>query len=197
MEQKSCGVAVRVKNKIKHMAKTCDFITRIKAVNGSVALFVVRRSKYFFILMSLVGCNQSLIQKDLSLDPQLTPYAKEFVTTSEAYGHPLVIDNLSMHFGTNLGPDILGECWAKNKGINGTPTVLISSELWPDLSEIERKAVVFHELGHCVLWLEHDENWIRIGPDYITRSIMYPYIQPEIIYLNYWNYYMNELFNGP
>jgi hypothetical protein len=54
-------------------------------------------------------------------------------------------------------------------------TVVVDKEYWGRLSDDERKLLIFHELGHCVLGRKHvptfhsDENYV-FTPD----SIMYP-----------------------
>jgi len=198
MVQKLCGAAVQMKNKIKLMVKTCDFITRIKAVNGFVVLFVIKRSSYFFLLLSLFGCNRHLpIHKVVSIDPILQPYVNEFVQAAAANGHPVTIDNLSMHFVNTLPATTNGECYMMAEGNDGTPLIYINANTWPSWSEALRKGITFHEMGHCILWLEHDTTMIITSrSDFIPRSIMYPYSLNDYIYLTYWNYYMNELFNG-
>lgn len=84
-----------------------------------------------------------------------------------------------------------------NQGTTGVPLVQISSDEWPNLGTVQRQALLHHELGHCVLWLQHDPTWITTpDDDYIPKSIMYPYIESEEVYVKYWNYYVYELFTG-
>lgn len=190
MVQKLCGVVARAIIKIKNMVKTCDFTTRINAVSGFVVLFVVKRNNLFVILFSLIGCQeQSYV---VFIDPVLQPYAQSFIESGQSVNYPIVIDNLVMKFSTNLPVNINGQC-----ALRQTPIILINKYVWSLLPEITKKALVFHELGHCVLYLQHDMIWIMIGSDTIPRSIMYPYLQKDLVYLNHWDYYINELFNGP
>jgi hypothetical protein len=157
-----------------------------------------------FIAVLLLGCNRSLtVPKIVSIDPALQSYVDAFVAAGHAAGHNIVIDNLTMHFATNSQMngntgDAVGECMMMDEGTTGTPRVLIDSDAWVLFSEPVKQAIIFHELGHCVLWLQHDTTEITTSRwDYIPRSIMYPYVQMTITYEEYWNYYTMELFNGP
>jgi hypothetical protein len=198
MGQRLCIVDALTSIKTRLMERTCDCIILIKSVIDTSVLFAVKRSKYIFILLSLVGCNRALpIQKMLSIEPALQPYVQEFEAAGASVGHKIIVDNLSMHFVTNLPAETLGECWMMNRGASGTPRIFMNANVWPSLTVSQQKAVAFHELAHCVLWLVHDTTWITMGINYIPRSIMYPYIQSGYVYDTYWSYYVNELFNGP
>lgn len=153
-------------------------------------------NKIILILLVLTGCNQNIKrQSELSLNKDLAPYVQEFIQAGVSVGKRVVVDDLSLHFSDRLDADVAGQCQPNDKGTYGTPTILISTKYWPSLTEILRRQVMFHELGHCVLWLDHDETWVTIGQDYIPRSIMYPSMQNEYIYAVHWDYYVNELFN--
>lgn len=157
------------------------------------------RSKEIILLLSFVlaGCNQHLKPyKILSIDPQLQPYFYSFLKDAADLGHPILVDNLSMHFVTNLIPSSHQGVCEKNKN---PPRILISLQYWQSFQEIEKKALVYHELGHCVLGLEHDNEYICFSEynECIPRSLMYPYSISAWFYSKYWNYYASELFNGP
>jgi len=202
MVQKLCGAIAPMKTKIKLMAKTCVSIILTKMLHGFVVLFADKRSNLFITIFFLVGCNQKLQHtKMVSIDPSLQPYADQFVAAGQASGHNIVIDDLSMHFAPSAdmqaASDVVGECFMMNNGQDQTPILLIDSDFWATISEPVKQGLTFHELGHCVLFLYHDTVSITTSlNDYIPRSIMYPYISNEIVYITYWLYYTNELFNG-
>jgi hypothetical protein len=148
------------------------------------------------LLLSLAGCNTKLhIEKLVSIDPTFQSYVNDFVREGKAVGKNIVIDNLSIHFTNNLTGETLGECFSYNHGTDGTPLILINSQDW--LAEIDdyKRIVMFHEMGHCVLWREHITTFN--GPFGYITSIMFPYIQNDVsIYYSNWSYYMKELFYG-
>lgn len=151
-------------------------------------------NKVLFVISFLIGCS-SPEPKVLFVDKAFTSYVEEFIHAGASVNHPVTVDNLIIVFSTELDDDILGVC---EQTTDGTPRIQISLQNWVTSIEIEKKAVVFHELGHCVLWLDHDEVWINtLQSDNVPRSLMYPYIEDAYIYTKYWNYYINELFNGP
>lgn len=149
-----------------------------------------------FIL--LTGCMTRFIApKAVSIDPELQPYINEFLIDARVNGVNVVIDDLIVKFASNLGTDILGDCYMNDRGQDGPPLVQISIDEWPTLGPYQRQSLLFHELGHCVFWYEHDQSWVTtpLG-DYIPKSIMFPYIEPENIMETYWNYYVIEFFTG-
>jgi hypothetical protein len=70
----------------------------------------------------------------------------------------------------------------------------IEKQYWDAASELLKEQLIFHELGHCELNLEHTEEKINTPFGSIPKSIMFPYIfanQPY--YEAYKEYYFNEL----
>ena len=142
----------------------------------------------------LVGCNRSLkIEKQVSIDPVFQTLVNDFVADGKANGRNIVIDNLIVRFTDKLTSETLGECFMYNGGQDGNPTILINYQDWIYETPTRQKVVFYHEMGHCVLFREHNVTYLPNG--YVT-SIMYPYIQWDDVYLNNWVWYMWELFNG-
>lgn len=144
-----------------------------------------------FIL--LTACNQSLqVDKGVSITSDFKPYVQDFIDEGKAVGKTIVIDNLSIHFIPALDGSVIGECWDRGHGTTGIPSILISKEYWDYANDVERRVLLFHEMGHCVLWRDHVETWQPFG----VTSIMYPYLEGWTMYTNNWAYYMHELFYG-
>jgi hypothetical protein len=152
----------------------------------------------FLIIYSLLGCNTSLaLPKHVVIDPVFQPFVQDFIQDAASVGHPIIIDNLVIHFTTKLELIYLGECQDWSHGRYGTPIIKISQQNWSSLQLQARKSLLYHELGHCVLWLDHDDSWITTSlGDSIPRSLMYTSGDYSIAELKYWSYYINELFNG-
>lgn len=66
-------------------------------------------------------------------------------------------------------------------------TVVLNQDLWFKLRPITQKAVVFHELGHCVLNLGH-------APD-DALNLMTPYILPSDQIAENWDLLLDKLFS--
>lgn len=151
------------------------------------------------IAVALVGCNQKLkVQKVYSVPAVFQEYVDGFEDEAKAVGKPIFVDNISIRFSKpgQLDDNTLGQCTDMNKGEYGTPHIEMNIDDWDDMSLTERKAVLYHELGHCVLWRDHDEGYVTENGEYIVKSIMFPYIQDDGTYLRHWSYYMHELFYG-
>ena len=141
----------------------------------------------------LTGCNRHLeVAKIVSIEPRLQSYVSNFVQEGANVGSSIIIDNLIVRFTNKLDASTLGECWDYHDGTEGNPTIYINYNDWLTQTETRRKVVMFHELGHCVLWRGHNETYTNGIP----TSIMYPYIGSDSDYLNNWAYYMQELFHG-
>lgn len=71
--------------------------------------------------------------------------------------------------------------------------ILVLKEHWDTLGYFQKEILIFHELGHCVLHLPHNEEIKR----HKFVSIMSHWILSlsEAIYVEYREYYLNELFN--
>lgn len=145
------------------------------------------------LLLLLIGCQATHIPKGVIIEAQLQPYVDDFIAEGKSQGKSITIDNLIAKFA-HLDEDTLGECWRYDNADDGTPKILIDIDSWEDETDVERRVLLFHELGHCVLNREHIETWDING--LIVSSIMYPYLESESMYSRNWTYYMWELFHG-
>ncbi len=147
----------------------------------------------YILLIFTIGCNQKLVvPKRVEIEPTLQIYVDNFLSEAKNQGKTIVIDNLLVSYSSHLKPTTLGECYMYDRGTIGNPTIHINTLGWDGKQEILKTEIMFHELGHCVLWREHISAWTN-G---IVSSIMYPFIQSPDMYTNNWDYYMGELFNG-
>jgi hypothetical protein len=72
--------------------------------------------------------------------------------------------------------------------------IVIDSEYWEKSDSYEREALVFHELGHCVLDKDHNSSMVSFlyFLDHRPKSIMHPYSFYQYRY--YRDDYIKELF---
>jgi len=136
----------------------------------------------FKILTNLILIFLSSCASGFHYDEELLPYVLKFQYNSEIYGGKYIeIENLKIVFKdtTWLSPNTIGVCFLG--GI--TPTINIKPDFWEYASESEREALIFHELGHCILKQAHRKD---------RMSIM----KPELIYdfYSHEDYYLKELF---
>lgn len=67
----------------------------------------------------------------------------------------------------------------------------IDPDYWQITSETKKEVLLFHELGHCVLGRDHDEQRVYYT---VPKSIMYPYLF-DFAFQKYRSYYVEELKN--
>ena len=140
----------------------------------------------------------------VSIDPQLQPYVNDFVADAASVGRTITIANLVVQFAPDLAMNRLGETIGECKvqyyqgNVYGNPTILIAKPFFEGAVDWSRHTLMYHELGHCVLFRVHRFDWFSIwGPDliehYIASSIMYPYILDPVDAQMFATYYVSEL----
>ena len=107
---------------------------------------IMRRIMSLIALMSL-GCSQE--QVFTSIDDDLRPYVQEFYSHLP---HPEIV-SITVKFGVI---DDGGQCIKTNTSQH--VTVIVNQDQWPAWCDEQKRAVVFHELAHCVLGREHTEQ---------------------------------------
>lgn len=141
-----------------------------------------------------IGCAQSFQvepTKELTIIPELMQYVEQFQADSNDLGRPLTIDNLIVQFDT-LDNRVIANC---TRG-NGTPVIRFSTTYYNYYksqgmdSDIER--VMYHELGHCILNLDHNDT--KSGQYNWPSSIMNTYHFAGWLYSQYKHNYLLELF---
>ncbi len=124
-------------------------------------LYQTKTVFYFLFCIGLylfTGC-----QKE-SIPTEFEKYINTFLDEAKKRGRSVDIKNpkLVLQFIDSQG---VSECTlSKNK-----KTVSISSNDWKRFDELGREALIFHELGHCLLGLDHNNCQL---PDGSSKSIM-------------------------
>ncbi len=150
------------------------------------------------ISLMLVGCERPGHIPIVNIAPEAQPFVNRFVQTAHAEGIQLEITDLQINFVNDIpsdrpGTTTLGECFMG--GPDSTPHIRLNRSSWVDMDELLHEALVYHELGHCILRREHDESFITDLGEGIPKSIMYPYLLDEGVYLRHHDHYLIELFN--
>lgn len=131
--------------------------------------------KVVCLALMLSACGK----KEAVVDPELSEYAMRFeremgVTT----------EGINMGFGSLKSPSV-GLCSIKN----GEVRITIDRAFWDTIGEEQREHLMYHELGHCAMGLDHDNS---IMGNNCPKSMMYPYLFVNC-YLNHRDYYISEL----
>lgn len=136
------------------------------------------------LALALTACEKNKIY---NVDPAIQPYVDRFTRASNEVDHPIVVDNLVANIKTLSNPQWAGQCDINNE----TPTVSLSAAWWPTFNDSMREQLVFHELGHCVLGRQHNNDVDQYG---VPVSIMYGQMSWESIYLVHRADWFIELF---
>lgn len=112
----------------------------------------------------------------------------------DCLNHSMVkkIEYPSITFG-NLPGTRVGVCTMYS---DGNWEITVDREYWNTASKESRIGLIFHELGHCILHRQHEEQYVVTqNNDQIPKSLMYPYNFYDIEYSDFWDYYSKELFS--
>lgn len=102
-----------------------------------------------FCFFLLVGCGST----EAKVDPELASFVEDFLADARAFG----VGEGHWHEVSSVGFADLGDlslagmCYTKSRKVE------IASVHWPYQGPCVRRALLYHELGHCVLDLEHSE----------------------------------------
>lgn len=162
-------------------------------------LILLSKISYIALTFSLLSCgavgslSEDYIPKnytdlpDLELDPILFQYVREFEKEAKSRGLDISyrLDKLRQLTWDSLERPKVGTCTSHSNSI-GTMVwtrVVVSPKL---TNNTYIRAVMFHELGHCVLGLDHRGGEIA--------SIMSPSLTNKTYYDNNWELLVDDLF---
>ena len=139
---------------------------------------------YCLAAFALIGCgrpeqaNQAVITVDAALAPYLARFTQDIGVSSDGISASLV----------DLNAATAGECI---KQADGSKQIQINITWWSNADDDGKEQLMFHELGHCAMGLQHvadvDSNGCPI-------SIMYPYVFGNTLcYTGNKHYYFREL----
>ena len=146
-----------------------------------------------FIILISIGCGN--VKQDIDdITTLAAPKTRSFNTTDHTfqpytesfYDH---IKDIRIDIPINFLPlkaGIGGQCVTY---YTGEKEIFISMAMWPELGEIQRMLLIWHEMGHCHLNRAHDYGIVDGRP----ASIMYPYVLDDELFLDNEDYYIREL----
>jgi hypothetical protein len=123
--------------------------------------------------------------------PEFHPYLESFKKDADTY--KVRVDFYKM---VTVFSSMKGESPVAAYCLPATNTVVVSINTWNSIDFKTRKALLYHEWGHCLLKRDHTDD-----VDYSTmcpKSLMFPYIDPlQRCYRLYESSYNKELFTNP
>lgn len=110
----------------------------------------------------------------------------------EELGNPYYkIEDVPVNFGDTENKDFDGVCFSYS---DGTKEVIIKKSFWDTASIIQKRILIFHELGHCALGRSHDDETVEHKGIVYKTSIMHPTIPDSVQYLKAESEFRRELF---
>lgn len=149
------------------------------------------------LLLSCTTIDRSLVNSTTSITyihPTLIPILMDFEYEATVRGVFLTRDNLSMNFGEirdKPTSKVVGYCM---KSSLGRMTLMFHTPSWDFMDEYEQEALVFHELGHCLLDRAKHCDTISYkmgGP----ISLMNQWVLDSSYYKSHREEILDELFN--
>ena len=163
--------------KLKH------FLNRIRIAVGF----------YSVILSSCVSVtSDSLIDmsEKVVVNPELQPYFDEFIemcakySESKEHCRERLPGFIGFGFGYMNSSEMVGYCIHTGRFFNHLSFSVIHEKYFKTLPEFQKRDLVFHELGHCLLGLDHTED-----------GIMKPSLDSSWYYEYNWDDYAHEMFS--
>lgn len=161
-------------------------------------------------ILLLLSCQKEDPEYEFRVDERVRFYVDDFFKEAQLHGVEIPKENLIIEFGEVSSSEYCGQCERPKNDRKGQRIVRLNSsrECWDTEPSQNKEALVFHELGHCLLGRNHKDDLFPSGaPKSIMTTILDGPYQPCIYvfddqeYLKKCNltvrraYYMNELFN--
>lgn len=129
----------------------------------------MKRLLILLMLTMILSCEDNQESTIYRIDEELLPYLETFLAEARSHGLQVEAKNLIMEFANDAG-EICGECSNPKNSGQRKVTIVRNSLCWLDAPAQNREALVFHELGHCLLVRDHrDEKF----PNGAVSSIMH------------------------
>jgi len=118
------------------------------------------------LFLSLTSCGV----ESLNSKTDFLPYIASFQIEAASRGIATHVNSLIVRYGENMKSTTAATCTYGDGGL-----IEVNPRVWSDLSDITREILLFHELGHCILYKDHDDSQLGIMnkillPGYIGKS---------------------------
>lgn len=127
-------------------------------------------------------------------DSVFSEYISKFEQEGKKYyGNDFKVGDIPVNFGDTGNPDFDGVCIMYS---NGTREVLIKKEWWDNRGVTSKEMMIFHELGHCRLDKDHDNETVPVEHGTVKVSLMNSVLPSATTYIQYKAGYLAELFQS-
>lgn len=109
---------------------------------------------YSICIFILLGCGHSPV-KQLGI---FGSYVEQFEKESIIYNNPQTVIDIIMEFDSSLPEGVAGRCSMSFS----SPKITVNVVTWGLISEERKEMLIFHELGHCILGLDHEDDYLAV-----------------------------------
>jgi hypothetical protein len=157
-----------------------------------------------FLLISTLSCQKQTLEPTVyQIDKDLQPFVTTFAEEAKKRGIDIKYENLIMIFDSSA-ENLCGKCTKLPS--EGQRTIKIKKDFlcWKGVPNQNKEALVFHELGHCLLGRVHRDDLLPNKADAsLMNSNSYGPYQPCVYAIDgndcdrtpRRTYYIDELFN--
>lgn len=164
----------------------------MRKVFGFVVGSVVKGFIIFLLFLIVLLAFSKALNSPLYIDPEFRSIFYQFSNDAERYKIKPDFFKLITVFDDELSFGTAAYC------LPNTNTVVVSYPIYKNLSSDGKKALLYHEWGHCTLKRDHVQKTVEYKSLSCPVSLMYPYIDPvEFCYPILEDLYTKELFTNP
>jgi hypothetical protein len=129
-----------------------------------------------------------------STDSTFSPYVAQFESYAKSVtgNSGFSVGDVLINFGDPEVNTFQGVCYIYS---NDLREIIIRKQWWDTAADSDRESLIFHELGHCKLDRDHDDEVNVIGGKSVKLSMMNSIIVLGNDYANHRPGYLDELFN--
>jgi len=107
-----------------------------------------------FLFLFLQCKKEETLEPVLGIHPDFQPIVDLFVSEAAQRGVEIKLDNLILRYDSDLSESICGQCNSLSDPDKVQKEIQVNSDpCWVFSQELE--ALIFHELGHCILQRQH------------------------------------------
>ena len=107
-------------------------------------------------VIALSSCQLEVVTIPTVVDTPLQEYFDRFIDEAAVRGLDVTYatSQVDAQIGEITEPNVIGQCaWSQNH----QHSITLDQQYWRTANDLQREFVVFHELGHCVLGLQHTD----------------------------------------
>lgn len=170
-----------------------------------ISNYLAKSLPLLLMLVLVAGCSRQVETDPIYQVPaEIQPFIDTFLKEAESRGHHLTLNNLIITYDANLGDLVCGQCNSNNIQSANQKIITFNSTLKCYENSQQQEALIFHELGHCVLGRSHTDDLLPNGdPKSIMIENHFALYSPCVYQIGSGNcnntfkrtYYIDELFD--